>query len=259
MGVATLDLERPLMIVQQTISLSIDYGDSHSSFIPLSHSRSLHEGLILQPSMLKPFHYFLLKMERGNQLSATRINVPVKMRPFGCFNGVLYGLVDSVVGTTGGEELKVFDLAKLSLSNGEYVQKSTSNFELLKLPNHFYPFKIPNNMCCVGNKLFVYNTCLQENKMLSLDLVTLKWKSEMIPAKSVQLLGTDGKRSLIVFGGGNLIKPNVCRHVVNQPDKLIDLAWFQLKRIFDDRPSSYEFIARQLPYTFKRKNPFPHL
>ncbi|KAI6211106.1 hypothetical protein M3Y96_00398200 [Aphelenchoides besseyi] len=52
-------------------------------------------------------------------------------------------------------------------------------------------------------------------------------------------------------------KYNVYRVNVNQPDKLSDLVWLRLKRIFDARPSVYKFILSLSPTNFKQECPFP--
>ncbi|KAI6218094.1 hypothetical protein M3Y95_01183700 [Aphelenchoides besseyi] len=126
LGVARTDLERSLIIVHQTIRLSTDQFNSPSLF-PLSYPPNLHEGLIFWKSSYSSARgdYFLVKMDTDNQLQASRINVPVKMKPFG------------------------------------------------------------------------------------------------------------------------------------EPDKLSDLVWLRLKRIFDARPLAYEYILSQLPANFKPKCPFP--
>ncbi|KAI6203420.1 hypothetical protein M3Y94_00554100 [Aphelenchoides besseyi] len=114
-------------------------------------------------------------------------------------------------------------------------------------------------MCLIGKTLFVHSYCAQNEKgrTVSLDLDTLEWKSGMISSNSVRPIGTDGERALIFTKPFDGTLSTVYRYVFNEPDKLSDLVWLRLKRIFDAQPSAYEYILSQLPDNYKPKCPFP--
>ncbi|KAI6203492.1 hypothetical protein M3Y94_00563300 [Aphelenchoides besseyi] len=261
LGVARTDFDRSLMIVQQTIRLSTDQ-IRYSSLIPQSYPPNLHEGLILWTASyyFAREGYFLLKMDTDNQLRASRINVPVEMKAFGCFNGFLYGLtVDISVNPGDVNSPSPTHLVGVSLANGEHFRALTSNYEIVKGLSLSSSLGLPRRMCLIGKTLFVYKNSRQneEARTVSLNLETLEWKNTMISLDSVQPIGSDGKRTLILTTVPNSTSLTVYRYVFNEPDKLSDLVWLRLKRIFDARPLAYEYILSQLPANFKPKCPFP--
>ncbi|KAI6213287.1 hypothetical protein M3Y94_00133000 [Aphelenchoides besseyi] len=118
-------------------------------------------------------------------------------------------------------------------------------------------------MSCVGRKLFVCHSSPHAKKgLLSLDLDTRKWNMNF-PLNDYDYMYGIGEQALIVatkwdngkfLDNGNFL--DIHRYVFNHPDKLSDLIWLQLKRIFDARPEAYELILSRLTFNFKQKCPF---
>ncbi|KAI6231196.1 hypothetical protein M3Y95_00355900 [Aphelenchoides besseyi] len=149
------------------------------------------------------------------------------------------------------------NLIRLSTLTGEQIEKKTIGWELFYEPGtHFYN----HTFCCVGKTLFNFVHCIREKKsqILSLDLDNLEWKkTAMVFDGYVQSLHTDGDRTLVVSVADTTNSTNrVYRFVFNEPDRLYDLVWLRLKRIFDVQPEAYNFIFSQLPSRFKPISPF---
>ncbi|KAI6236719.1 hypothetical protein M3Y95_00188300 [Aphelenchoides besseyi] len=179
------------------------------------------------------------------------------MNSFGCFEGHLYGLVLNQP-NAGVNQPPSIDLVKYSLSTGEHVQQQTANYKILDETMVNCINRMSNFACYIGKTLFVSSLRVGKQEIFSLDLETLEWKRTQIRLENVASISTHEKGTLLVTAYNYFSSAErVFRFVFNEPDKLSDLSWLQLKRIFDARPSAYEFILSQLPKNFKQKCPLP--
>ncbi|KAI6221136.1 hypothetical protein M3Y95_01008900 [Aphelenchoides besseyi] len=196
-------------------------------------------------------------MGTNDNIQVSQLNVPMKMRAVGCFDDVLYGLVYNQTARQINRRQQI-DLVKFSISSGTYVQEPTVNWQIVEYPMLLQLVLSTDKFCCVGRQVFFVDRSNNENKykIVSLDLDTKKWQRTSFEFPRTYIcMHNDGERTLIVTTHDGATR-SIHRFVYNQPDKLSDLVWLRLKRIFDARPSSYEFILSQLPKNFKQKCPF---
>ncbi|KAI6178844.1 hypothetical protein M3Y98_00545600 [Aphelenchoides besseyi] len=251
-----IDFERSSVVIDQIVVLHVEHGFGFKRWLPLTSTPNLHEGLILKLFNDSEESYFMVKMESGNQLRASSIHVPFAMKTFACCDGFLYGLVEN-----NDDDNRPIELVRFSLHNGEHVHRRTIDWQVIDSEFMAYSMDNPNRSCVIGRTLFVVSFCEKEskNKIYSLDLDKLEWKETKIASENpiFEIGGSDGIRTLIVFTEHDMLTENVERFVFNEPDKLSDLAWMQLARIFDAKPSAYNFILSQMPATLKQKCLFP--
>ncbi|KAI6179253.1 hypothetical protein M3Y98_00590500 [Aphelenchoides besseyi] len=277
LGIGEIDLERSMMVVKQAVTLPI--GCHKYEWYPTSHPPNLHEGFILaSSSLLEIPDYFIVKMGTDNRLRVSKLAVPRAMKAVACFDGFLYGLYyDRNSDNDSGRSL---DLVKFSISTGKSVREKTTNQAIVSSPFHVSIISLNSNnpiLCCslmhVDSQLicvasegpFFYRSYFEQSgkcKIISLDLDTKEWKQAAFDfTHSVRSISSDGERMLVVWTKSdyadefNVYRLVFNRNIFSQPDKLCDLAWLRLKRIFDALPSSYDFILSQLPANFKQKCP----
>ncbi|KAI6204299.1 hypothetical protein M3Y94_00657400 [Aphelenchoides besseyi] len=252
-----IDLERSVIAIEKSIPAPLDHSSNTREWIPCSFPPNLNDGMILWKHGSEESYYVKLKMQSDGQLQWTESGkLPNHMRAIGCLDGYIYGLVK--VGLTENSDVEPsLNLIRLSTLTGEQIEKKTIGWELFYEPGtHFYN----HTFCCVGKTLFNFVHCIREKKsqILSLDLDNLEWKkTAMVFDGYVQSLHTDGDRTLVVSVADTTNSTNrVYRFVFNEPDRLYDLVWLRLKRIFDVQPEAYNFIFSQLPSRFKPISPF---
>ncbi|KAI6229602.1 hypothetical protein M3Y95_00548100 [Aphelenchoides besseyi] len=251
LGLGKISLKRLSLVVKQTLTLSSEHRAYNYKWLPTCYPPNLYDGLILEVANWRS-PYFMIKMEDDNQLRLTPLKVPIKMDPFGCFDGFLCGLAESQTNHNNDVNQQTsIDLIKYSISNDTHTREKT-NSDIMD-ENMVHHSKYTELKCCVGRMLFMYLRCDDKNHILSLDINTLKWSTINLPLKTVRSMGSDGLRVLIFSTYGSTYGNSIYRYVFNEPDKLYDLAWLQLKRIFDAQPSAYEAILSKLPATFKSK------
>ncbi|KAI6223532.1 hypothetical protein M3Y95_00899900 [Aphelenchoides besseyi] len=175
------------------------------------------------------------------------------MNVFGCFDGCLYALAYSDL--NDNDVSQSIDLVKISLSNGQHVWEPTNNYEIIERGHFysadFYALYWKNVVCWQPSPV------KRKDDIILLDLETLEWKYTNIEFDYISSIGADSSQTLMVSTRCNdPSKHNIYRFVVNQPDKLSNLVWLRLKRVFNARPAAYKFILSQLPTNFKQKCPF---
>ncbi|KAI6180269.1 hypothetical protein M3Y98_00701800 [Aphelenchoides besseyi] len=248
-GVATVDFERSCAVIEQTFSLGI-VSVYHTKWFPKSRPANTSDGLILMCHCGYGIGYFEIKLGTENQLVKTKLDLPLNMTIFGYFDGCLYGLLRIRVPPS-------IAMVKYSFETRKQIRENTVNWEMLR--DNDYEFSLSEGMCCVGTKLFVCNFSAAQMKSrdVCLDLQTLEWqRTADVFDDRIFRMSSDEQRTFIVSTLENDSKMYRIYRFVNNPDKLSDCAWLQLKRIVDTIPGSYEFIISQLPTNFKPRSLF---
>ncbi|KAI6235814.1 hypothetical protein M3Y95_00091300 [Aphelenchoides besseyi] len=198
-------------------------------------------------------------MKADGQLQVSQLEVP-SFNYFGCFDGFLYSIAYKNGYDSQKMKAQPIDLVKVSISSGEQVRERTFNWKVIKEYGFMRSIESAFYTCCVGQKLFLnYSSPHAKEGLLSLDLDTRKWKLNFA-LNDYECMYSNGDQALIVARYQEYYDcSDIYRYVFNHPDKLSDLVWLRLKRIFDARPEAYEFILSQLPSNFKQKCPFPQL
>ncbi|KAI6231033.1 hypothetical protein M3Y95_00338800 [Aphelenchoides besseyi] len=101
-----------------------------------------------------------------------------------------------------------------------------------------------------------FNRTKWKTRIHTLDLESLEWRRTTIELNdAVQTLHNDGENRLIVV----LQNDKVYRFSFTRSEKLSDIVWLKLRRIFDTNSSAYDYIISQLPKNFKPQCGFPPL
>ncbi|KAI6235568.1 hypothetical protein M3Y95_00065300 [Aphelenchoides besseyi] len=261
LGIGNIDFEHSVVIVKQTVAVPVNDRFLAPKWFPQSYPPDLYKGVIigLHDDDNNIYNYFVVQIGSDDHFRLFSIDFPLEMIAFGYFDGFFCGIVFEQTGRYM-EQTKSIDLVKYSISTGERTQEQTINWEIIEFSHSDISRRFSPDMCRVGRTLFVLDFSKKENefKIISFDLDSLEWQRSSFPGgNKVHSLLSDGERTLLCCTSHfNEHMRSYNRFVLNEPDKLSNLVWLRLKRIFDARPTSYEFILSQLPTNFKPKCPF---
>ncbi|KAI6237002.1 hypothetical protein M3Y95_00219100 [Aphelenchoides besseyi] len=130
LAIGELDFGRSLVVFKHP-AVSIDYYFSYKRWFPLSNPPNLHDGVILKLSDSIREAHFVIKMGPDNQLGVSQLHVPLKMELFACFDGFLYGLVESHIENNNYGNRPI-ELVKFSISSGEHFHVQTTNWKIIR-------------------------------------------------------------------------------------------------------------------------------
>ncbi|KAI6224166.1 hypothetical protein M3Y95_00854300 [Aphelenchoides besseyi] len=149
-------------------------------------------------------------------------------------------------------------MVTINLLTGELIRQSTSNWKELNVID-CYNLRRWHSYAVVGKRVFKYLFSWLYNKsfVVSLDTESLEWKIVITLNGVIDQLISDRTRTLMVRVRTNPQDRSVVqyyRFVMDGPEKLSTLVWFQLKKMFDAHPSLYEVVLSKLPANFKLKH-----
>ncbi|KAI6237981.1 hypothetical protein M3Y95_00322900 [Aphelenchoides besseyi] len=181
------------------------------------------------------------------------MEIPDEMEAFAGTNEFVYGLISRTV----NRQVIGIDMATVNLSTGELIQQPTSSWEEMNAIDSG-DLCLWNVRAVVGTRVFKYLHSKSDNTsfLVSLDTETLEWKKMVTLNGHVDELISDRTQTLMARVQTNPQDPSVVqyyRFVMDGPEKLSMLAWFQLKKMFDVHPALYEFFLSKLPATFNLK------
>ncbi|KAI6204308.1 hypothetical protein M3Y94_00658700 [Aphelenchoides besseyi] len=246
-GTAKIDFSNWTVFIRQILS----FNELMYSFnwIPLSTPPNLTDGLILCfTDALESLHSLVLKIGTDGKLKATEWRLP-GIHVFAFHDGYVYGHTRTA--ETHDQLVKIpFPVDRQTETSIERL----CSFNVCSLFGW-------DTMCCIGQIVYILRYDSVENKsvMFSMDMNTRDWRpTGLVLDGQVDLMITDKKRTLIIrmYDDNPFSLSKYYRFTINEPDSLAYLTWLRLKRMFDVRPSSYQFILSRLPSNYKPKCPF---
>ncbi|KAI6222787.1 hypothetical protein M3Y95_00930700 [Aphelenchoides besseyi] len=128
-GIGNIDLERSLVVVNQSTFVST-FDDTFShAWLPLSNPPTVCKGVVLGITTYFPlrFGYFLVKME--NQLTVSEVLLPLNTGFVAGFDGHLYALAYDEASNNNNANRPI-DLIEIDLLKGKQNRKRTINLNV---------------------------------------------------------------------------------------------------------------------------------
>ncbi|KAI6204021.1 hypothetical protein M3Y94_00624200 [Aphelenchoides besseyi] len=260
LGVGRIDYEHSVVLIKRTVSTNNRI--FLNSWLPLSYPANLNDGVLCREGINRTWEgrYFAFPCgdESKLQNSAYMKHLLVD-EPFAYEDGVCYNLSFFLNHTIDLPEVPVMhvELERINVLTGKKTIKPTKNWEeMVDLMN--LDVINPFTTVAVGKRLFksVALKSKDKNSIFMLDTDSLEWRKMISFNRRHISYTSDGTKTLIARVRSNPESANIFKfyRFVFEPEKLSTLVWLRLKRIFDARPSAYEFILSKVPATLHLKH-----